>query len=144
MSSSWRYLVRPDGSFTRFGNVNGSLDSVTDEELARIRARDNDEEEQPLPPCSRCEGTLTVGWRGGPLFNPVWMELCPVCDAHRPAVSAFLKWHRDPERTSERLPQLFSDWETETVQAQGWLRITEDETSPDLPPYEGIQTRGQD
>ncbi|MET7694337.1 hypothetical protein ABZT06_41400 [Streptomyces sp. NPDC005483] len=35
MSFTWRYLVRPDGSFSRIGNLDGSLDDVSDEELAR-------------------------------------------------------------------------------------------------------------
>ncbi|GAB2768714.1 hypothetical protein [Streptomyces bullii] len=35
MSFTWRYVVRPDGSFIRFGNLNGSLDNVSDKELAR-------------------------------------------------------------------------------------------------------------
>ncbi|MET9518265.1 hypothetical protein [Streptomyces sp. NPDC002994] len=38
MSFTWRYVVRPDGSFRRVGNLDGSLDNVSDEELARLSA----------------------------------------------------------------------------------------------------------
>ncbi|GAA5215892.1 hypothetical protein GCM10023323_66740 [Streptomyces thinghirensis] len=34
MSSTWRYVVRPDCSFYRVGNLDGSLDDVSDQELA--------------------------------------------------------------------------------------------------------------
>ncbi len=39
MSFTWRYVVRPDGSFCRLGNLDGSLDNVSDEELARLHPR---------------------------------------------------------------------------------------------------------
>ncbi len=34
MSSTWRYVVRPVGSFHRVGNLDGSVDDVSDQELA--------------------------------------------------------------------------------------------------------------
>ncbi|MFF8676179.1 DUF6300 family protein [Streptomyces sp. NPDC015242] len=52
----------------------------------------------------------------------VWMELCPACDAHRPAARAFIQWHRDPDRAPKALPKLFEDWETGTMHAHGWTR----------------------
>ncbi|MFD5748991.1 DUF6300 family protein [Streptomyces sp. NPDC127033] len=144
MSFEWRYVVRPDGSFIRIGiGTTGTQGPVTDEELARLDRFQDDEEKKPLPPCSRCEGELVLGWRGGPLFNAVWMELCPVCDAHRPAARAFLKWHRDADRSAEDLPHLFSDWESETMQAMGWVRIMEDEMPSGLPLHKGPQPRGR-
>ncbi|WP_329027173.1 hypothetical protein [Streptomyces sp. NBC_00690] len=30
MSFTWRYVVRPDGSFCRIGNLDGSFDNVPD------------------------------------------------------------------------------------------------------------------
>ncbi|WP_329332749.1 hypothetical protein OG252_00310 [Streptomyces sp. NBC_01352] len=36
MSFTWRYVVRPDGSFCRVGNLDCSLGNVSDEELARL------------------------------------------------------------------------------------------------------------
>ncbi|WP_407706612.1 DUF6300 family protein [Streptomyces scopuliridis] len=67
------------------------------------------------------------------------MELCTVCDGHRPASRAFIEWHRDVDRSAERLPQLFADWEMEAMQAKGWVRIIEDETPSDLPACEGLR-----
>ncbi|WP_318218987.1 hypothetical protein [Streptomyces sp. SCL15-6] len=46
MSFTWRYVVYPDGSFCRVGNVDGSLDDVSDEELARLHP-ERDEDAQP-------------------------------------------------------------------------------------------------
>ncbi|MFJ1958437.1 hypothetical protein ACIOGT_36220 [Streptomyces microflavus] len=73
MSFTWRYVVRPNGSLSRVGNLNGSLDNVSDEELARL---ERDEDEQPERPCSRCGTELLLHWHG-PLMTGVWMELCP-------------------------------------------------------------------
>jgi hypothetical protein len=121
VSLTWRYLVRPDGSFSRAANINGSLDAVTDDQLARLEP-DGGREDRPSPPCSRCSGDLLLHWHG-PLTTGEWMELCPACDADRPAARAFIRWYRDPDRTSDKLPRLFADWETETMQAKGWVRI---------------------
>ncbi|GGJ67601.1 hypothetical protein GCM10010121_092880 [Streptomyces brasiliensis] len=57
MSFTLRYLVRPDGSFSRIGNLNGSLDDVSDEELTRMRPADRDDEEQPPGPAPAAEAT---------------------------------------------------------------------------------------
>lgn len=142
MSFTWRYLVRPDGSFSRIGNLNGSLDDVSDEELARMHPADRDDEEQPARPCSRCGSDLLLHWHG-PLGTGVWMELCAACDAHRPAARAFIRWHRDSDRDPKALPQLFEDWETETMHAHGWARAPQLEppTSPAPPP--GLTPRGR-
>ncbi|MFE1444392.1 DUF6300 family protein [Streptomyces sp. NPDC058739] len=32
------------------------------------------------------------------------MELCPACDARRPAARAFIQWHRDADRDPKALP----------------------------------------
>src|SRR4051812_14123309 len=142
MSFTWRYLVRPDGSFCRIANLDGSLDDVSDEELARLRPADRDAEEQPARPCSRCGVDLLLHWHG-PLGTGVWMELCAACDAHRPAARAFIRWHRDADRDPKVLPQLFEDWETETMRAHGWARAKEPEApfSPPAPP--GLLPRGR-
>ena len=142
MSFTWRYLVRPDGSFSRIGNLNGSLDDVSDEELARMRPADRDDEEQPARPCSRCGSDLLLHWHG-PLGTGVWLELCAACDAHRPAARAFIRWHRDADRDPKALPQLFEDWETETMHAHGWARAQEPAApfSPPAPP--GLTPRGR-
>jgi hypothetical protein len=143
MSFTWRYLVRPDGSFTRIGNIDGSLDNVSDEELARLRpAADPDEDEQPARPCSRCGGDLLLHWHG-PLATGVWMELCPACDAHRPAARAFIRWHRDADRDPSALPQLFEDWETETMHAHGWARAAPPEAPASPPAPFGLTPRGR-
>ncbi|MET9459974.1 DUF6300 family protein [Streptomyces canus] len=113
MSFTWRYLVRPDGDFCRIANLDGSLDDVSDEELARLYPSDR-EEDQPARPCSRCGGELLLHWNG-PLMTRVWMELCAACDAHRPAARSFIRWYRDADRDPKALPQLFEDWETETM-----------------------------
>ncbi|MGX1887386.1 DUF6300 family protein [Streptomyces sp. NPDC055287] len=121
MSLTWRYHLRPDGSFSRSANIDGALDSVTDEQFARMDLG-REGEEQPKRPCSRCLGDLLLHWHG-PLITGEWMELCPACDADRPAARAFIRWYLAPQRTAEKLPQLFEDWETETMQAKGWVRI---------------------
>ncbi|MFH0246094.1 DUF6300 family protein [Streptomyces sp. HK10] len=125
MSLQWRYRVRPDGSFTRVANINGALDNVSDEELARLDTAIGGEGQDPesARPCSRCPGELLLYWHG-PLATGVWMELCPACDAHRPAARALIRWHRDPDRDPTALPKLFEDWESETMAAHGWFRAT--------------------
>jgi hypothetical protein len=142
MSFAWRYVVHPDGSFHRVGNINGSLDHVTDEELARLHP-DRDEDEQPSRPCSRCGAALLLDWHG-PLTTGVWMELCPACDAHRPAARAFVQWHEDPARDPQALPKLFEDWESETMHAHGWARAPQPEppASPSAPPHLTPRGRG--
>ncbi|MFF5020256.1 hypothetical protein [Streptomyces sp. NPDC001165] len=60
MSFTWRYVVRADGSFCRVGNLDGSLDNVSDEELARLHPADPDEKEQSARTCSRCSGGLLL------------------------------------------------------------------------------------
>lgn len=131
MSFTWRYVVRPDGSFCRISNINGSLDHVSDEELARLHPA-RDEDEQPARPCSRCGTELLLHWHG-PLMTGVLMELCPACDAHRPAARAFIQWHRDADRDPKALPGLFEDWETETMHAHGWARAPQPSASPGPP-----------
>ncbi|MEV5795891.1 DUF6300 family protein [Streptomyces sp. NPDC060011] len=37
------------------------------------------------------------------------MDLCPACDAHRPAARAFIRWYRDPDRDPKALPQLLEN-----------------------------------
>ncbi|MFI1035985.1 DUF6300 family protein [Streptomyces sp. NPDC020951] len=46
------------------------------------------------------------------LGTEVWRELCPACDARRPAARAFIHWHRDVDGD-------FEGWETETMHAHG-------------------------
>lgn len=143
MSFTWRYLVRPDGSFSRMGNLDGSLDNLSDEDLVRLRPDDRDnEEEEPTRPCSRCGGDLLLYWHG-PLGTRVWMELCPACDVNRPAARAFIRWHRDTDRDPAVLPRLFEDWETETMHAHGWARADPPAVpaSPPAPP--GLTPRGR-
>ncbi|WP_141662898.1 hypothetical protein [Streptomyces sp. Wb2n-11] len=61
MSFTWSYVVNPDGFFGRVGNLDGSLDNVSDEQLARLRP-DRNEDEQPARPAvdRRMDGTLPV------------------------------------------------------------------------------------
>ncbi|WP_373307433.1 DUF6300 family protein [Streptomyces violaceus] len=35
--------------------------------------------------------------------------MCAACDADRPAASAFIVWHRDPDRDPKTLTKLFED-----------------------------------
>ncbi|MFZ4302743.1 DUF6300 family protein [Streptomyces cinereoruber] len=129
MSLTWRYVVRPDGSFFRVGNINGGLDNVTTEELARLDVH-RDEDEQPAPPCSRCGGKLLLHWHGPLSTGLILLELCPACDAHHPAARALIHWHRDTDRDPQALPQIFEDWETEALYARGWARAPQ----PEIPP----------
>ncbi|MFF9627256.1 DUF6300 family protein [Streptomyces griseosporeus] len=89
-----------------------------------------------------CCGTeLLLHWHG-PLMTGVWMELCPACDARRPAARAFIQWHRDPERDPKALPKLFEDWETETMHAPGWTRAPRPEAPPSSPTHLRLVPRG--
>ncbi|MFI8194515.1 DUF6300 family protein [Streptomyces sp. NPDC085946] len=136
MSFTWRYVVRPDGSFCRIGNINNSLDHISDEELARLHPTSQHEDEQQAQLCSRCGGDLLLHWYD-PLMTGVWMELCPACDAHRPAARAFIQWHRDTDRDPRSLTELFEAWETETMHAHGWVHAPQPRpaqpTSPPAP-----------
>ncbi|MFJ6837336.1 DUF6300 family protein [Streptomyces sp. NPDC091209] len=131
MAFTWRYVVRSDGDFCRVGNLDGSLDNTSDEELARLW---RDADERQTRPCSRCGSTLLLQ-RNGPLMTGVWMELCAACDAHRPAARAFIHWYRDPDRDPKALPRIFEDWETETMHAHGRTRSPQAEASPGPPPH---------
>lgn len=131
MPCTWRYLLRPDGSFCRIGNLDGRLDHLQDDEYGRL-FHAPDTEQHPDRPCSRCGVELVLHWNG-PLFTGVRMELCPVCDAHLPAAAAFIRWHRDPNRDPQALPYLFDSWELETMNAHGWSRPAQPEI-PDSPP----------
>ncbi|WP_331726598.1 DUF6300 family protein [Streptomyces uncialis] len=142
MSFAWRYVVRPDGSFCRLTNIDGGLDHVSDEELARLHPAEDQGDGQPARPCSRCGGVLLLHWHG-PLMTGVWMELCPACDARRPAASAFIRRYRDPDRDLSALPRLFGDWETETLHAHGWARAPEPATPPGPPVHPGLMPRGE-
>lgn len=73
----------------------------------------------------------------------VWMELCPACDARRPAARAFIQWHRDAARDPKALPQLFEDWETETMHTHGWARAPQPEPPASLPPHLSLVPRGE-
>ncbi|MEU0111492.1 DUF6300 family protein [Streptomyces sp. NPDC006251] len=140
-SSAWRYVVRSDGSFFRTFNPDGDLDDVSDEQLLRLRPASG-RDERPLRPCSRCGGELLLQWNG-PWGTGVWMELCPACDADRPAARAFIRWHRDPDRDPKALPQLFEDWEAETMHAHGWARAEQPEAPACPPAPPGLTPRGQ-
>lgn len=133
MALTWRYVVRSDGHFCRIANIDGSLDNTSDEELARVWPRQDDAEQQNRP-CSRCGATLLLQWNGS-LMTGVWMELCTVCDAHRPAARAFIHWYGDPDRDLTAVPRLFEAWETETMHAHGWARAPQTEAAPGARPH---------
>ncbi|MFI0813455.1 DUF6300 family protein [Streptomyces echinatus] len=142
MSFTWRYVVRPDGEFCRIGNLDGSLDNTSDDELARLYpVRDGDA--QKSRPCSRCGTELLLHWHG-PLMTGVWMELCPACDAHRPAARTFIAWYRDPDRDPKALPALFEGWETETMLAHGWSRTPPSTPAPSPRPRLSLVPHGQE
>ncbi|MFJ8082766.1 DUF6300 family protein [Streptomyces sp. NPDC096205] len=69
------------------------------------------------------------------------MQLCPACDARRPAARAFIQWYRDPDRDPTALPQPFEEWETETVHAHGWVRALQPEALPSPPVHLRLVTR---
>lgn len=53
-------------------------------------------------------------------------------DAHRPAVRAFIQWHRDAARDPKALPKHFEDWENKTMHAA---------PQPEAPPNQPICAR---
>ncbi|MFK0112078.1 DUF6300 family protein [Streptomyces sp. NPDC091217] len=107
---------------------------LSDEDLTRLRSHGRDDKEKTARPCSRCGTELLLYWHG-PLGTAVWMELCPACDEHRPAARALTHWLRDANRDPAVLPQLFEDWETETMHAHGWARAQEPEAPPSPLPH---------
>lgn len=137
MSMTWRYVVHPDGSFWRTPNIDGRLDNT----LARLcDLAGIDQDERPAEPCSRCGGDLLLHWHTplqGPFSRGIILELCPACDASRPAARAYIQWHNDLPRDPKKLPQLFEAWQDETMDAHGWARIPKPETpaSPWVHPH---------
>lgn len=122
MSFEWRYFVRNNGSFWRTPNIDGSLDSVTDEELAGMDGvLDRRREEKTPVPCSRCARKLLLHWNAP--APGVMLELCEGCDSGRPAASDLIRWIGDPARRSQDLPLLFEVWETETMESMGWVFV---------------------
>ncbi|WP_089106867.1 DUF6300 family protein [Streptomyces hyaluromycini] len=122
MSFEWRYFVRPDGSFWRTPNIDGHLDSVTDEEFAGMDGVVGGRREKEIPvPCSRCTRKLLLHWRAP--APGVLLELCEGCDSGRPAASDLIRWIGDPARRSTDLPLLFEMWETETMESMGWVFV---------------------
>ncbi|MER7982591.1 hypothetical protein [Streptomyces sp. NPDC095817] len=61
MSFTWRYVVRPDASFCRVGNVDGSLDNTSDEELARLRPERHVDDSRPGPAPAVAAGSCSTG-----------------------------------------------------------------------------------
>ncbi|MFD7678272.1 DUF6300 family protein [Streptomyces sp. NPDC060187] len=113
------YVVRPDGDLCRVANIDGSLDHNQRRRTRQALARPGpDKDEPPNQLCSRSGTTVLLEWNG-PLMTGVWIELCTVCDAHRPAARAFIDWHADPDRDLTAVPRLFEDWEIETMHAHG-------------------------
>ncbi|MFC9242479.1 DUF6300 family protein [Streptomyces sp. NPDC057136] len=122
--------LRTGGCVIRVGNHDGSIETVSAEQLARLYP-DRDEDQQPARPCSRCGTDLLLHWYG-PLMTGIWMELCPACDTRRLAARAFIQWYRDPDRDPKALPKLFEDWD-ETMHAHGWPRAPQPEAPPSPP-----------
>lgn len=147
MSMTWRYLVRPNGSFWRTPNINGSLDNVSDaelDEIIRLIPTCRDQDKQPTP-CSRCGGGLLLHWHSplnGPFSRGIYLELCPACDASRPAAHAYIQWYRDLPRDPKKLPELFEAWEDETMHAHGWARILPPEAPTSPPAHPRLIPRG--
>ncbi|MFC9681362.1 DUF6300 family protein [Streptomyces sp. NPDC056948] len=83
----------------------------SDEALLRLQPTSG-RDERLLEPCSRCGGDLVLQWNG-PWGSGVWMELCPACDADRPAARAFIPWHRDRDRDRDRDPDCDRDRDPE-------------------------------
>ncbi|MGW6263279.1 DUF6300 family protein [Streptomyces sp. NPDC055085] len=60
----------------------------------------------------------------------VWMDLCPACDAHRPAARVLICWYREPDRDPKALPQLLENWEPETMHTHACHGGREDRHRP--------------
>ena len=129
--SFWRYHVRRDGSFWR------TASALSDDELAEVERllpkTQPDQDARPAPSCSRCGGDLLLYWitpLHGPMSRGVILELCPACDAHRPAAQAYMQWSNDLHRDPKKLPKIFEAWEDETMSEHGWARILPPEAPP--------------
>ncbi|MEU3795924.1 hypothetical protein [Streptomyces fructofermentans] len=123
MALTWRYVVQPDGDLCRVANIDGSLDNTSAEELARLWAG-RDKDEQPNRPCSRCGATLLLQWNG-PLMTGVWID-----------------WYGDPDRDLTAVARLLEDWEAETMRAHGWARAPQPEAAPGARPHRSLVAPG--
>lgn len=82
-----------------------------------------------LPDCSRCGGRIIVNG-ATPLRDsfgrPIVLELCPSCDAEKPAAGALIRWFQsgapaDPAyRAGKRDAQRFQAWQEEALAPYGY------------------------
>ncbi|MER7109451.1 DUF6300 family protein [Streptomyces sp. NPDC000229] len=80
-----------------------------------------------LPPCSRCRGDLVssvVMPKEDAFGRPIHLQLCPTCDAEKPAAGALLRFFaegggRDTARAEEGA-QLLMEWTKEGMAEHGW------------------------
>ncbi|MGN9796206.1 DUF6300 family protein [Streptomyces sp. OZ13] len=80
-----------------------------------------------LPSCSRCGGEVlssVVMPQTDAAGRPIHLQLCPACDADKPAASALLAWladggGHDPSRTQEGA-MLLMEWTKEGMAEHGW------------------------
>ncbi|MFI9311457.1 DUF6300 family protein [Streptomyces triculaminicus] len=100
------------------------------------------ERSDKLPPCSRCGGrplTSVVMPQDDAAGRPIHLQLCPACDAGKPAASALLHWltsggGHDPSRAEEGARLLLA-WTKEGMADHGWTWLGS--ISGDAPPPSG-------
>lgn len=81
-----------------------------------------------LPQCSRCRGDLLTSIvmpQNDEHGRPIHLELCPACDADRPAAGALIRYFEDGRgRDATRAKEgalLVMEWTKEGMAAHGWF-----------------------
>ncbi|MEU0990669.1 DUF6300 family protein [Streptomyces sp. NPDC005953] len=99
-----------------------------------------------MPPCARCGGEPIVSLAGpvGGFGLPVPVQLCPACDADKPAARALLAFFTsgagfDTSR-GEEAARLMGAWQGEAMAACGFHGVPAPNT--DSPPHTGPQLHG--
>jgi hypothetical protein len=80
-----------------------------------------------LPQCSRCRGNLitsAVMPKDDADGRPIHLELCPACDADKPAAGALLRFLAEgggrDETRGEEGARLLMEWTKESMADHGW------------------------
>ncbi|MFH0246425.1 DUF6300 family protein [Streptomyces sp. HK10] len=102
-----------------------------------------------LSPCSRRGGALLSAAsmpRKDSFGQPIRLELCPACDADKPAAGVLLRWltsggGKDPARAAEGA-RLGMEWMKEGMAAHGWGWVPKGLPTEYLPRHTGPRTLG--
>jgi hypothetical protein len=109
-----------------------------------------------LPPCERCDGPVLISSESpveGTFGQPVKLQLCPACDAGKPAAGRLIRWLESGagrvtdeaavKASAREAGVLFAAWQKEVMAEHGyrWVPNTEPPSGP--APYRGPRPRGR-